>query len=86
MPFAIIKQKVIFKIVKKNFNPPYQGSEKSQKPIISQKMKIIVLGCLIAQMKRFDALITAQKTPELCKVPFWKKNQEKSRKITIFQK
>ena len=27
----------------------------------------------MAQMKRFDALITAQKTPALCEVPFWKK-------------
>ena len=37
-------------------------------------MKIIVWGCLIAQMKRYDALITTQKTPALCKVPFWKKS------------
>ena len=36
-------------------------------------MKIIVWGCLIAQMKRFDALITTQKTPALCEVPFLKK-------------
>ena len=29
-------------------------------------MKIIVWGCLIAQMKCFDALITTQKTQALC--------------------
>ena len=39
-------------------------------------MKIIVGGCLIAQMKRFDALITTQKTPALCKVTFWKKSRK----------
>ena len=53
-----------------------QGSEKLQKHIISQKMKIIVLGRLIAQMKRFDALVTTQKTPALYKVPFWKKSRK----------
>ena len=58
------------------FDPPYQGSENFQKPIIGQKMKIIVWGCLIAQMKRFDALITTQKTPALCEVPFWKKSRK----------
>ena len=68
---------------------PYQGSEKLQKPIISKKMKIIVWGCLIAQMKRFDALITTQKTPALCEVPFWKKSRKIAQndnfsKITIF--
>ena len=40
------------------------------------KMTIIVGGCLIAQMKRFDALITTQKTPALCEVPFWKKSKK----------
>ena len=39
-------------------------------------MKIIVLGCLIAQMKRFDALITTQKTPVSAKSHFGK-NPEK---------
>ena len=54
-------------------DPPYQGSESLKKPIISQKMKIIVWGFLISQMKRFDALITTQKTPAFCKVPFLRK-------------
>ena len=40
------------------------------KPIITQKMKIIVRGCLMAQMKRFDVLITRQKNPALCEVSF----------------
>ena len=62
------------------FDPPYRGSENFQKPIISQKMKIIVWGYLIAQIKRFDALITTQKTPALCKVPFKKKKSRKSAK------
>ena len=52
------------------FDPPYQGSENVQKPIIGRKIKIIVWGCLIAQMKRFDALITMQKNPALWEVPF----------------
>ena len=50
---------------------------------------MIVLGCLIAQMKRFDALITTQKTPALCEVPFWKKSRKIAQnyhfsKMTIF--
>ena len=66
-----------FLMIKKfTFYPCYQGFEKLQKRIISQKLKIIVLGCLIAQMKRFDALIKTQKTPALCKVPFWKKSRK----------
>ena len=52
-------------------------------------MKIIEWGFLIAQMKRFDALITIQKTPALCKVPFWKKSRKIAQndhfaKMTIF--
>ena len=39
-------------------------------------MKIIVQGCLIAQMKRFDALITTQKKPRSLQSPI----PEKSRK------
>ena len=89
MPFAIIKLKIILKILKIDFWPLYQGSEKLQKPIISRKIKIIVWGCLIAQMKRFDALITTRKTPVLCKVPFRKKSRKNAQnynfsKITIF--
>ena len=48
------------------FYPRYQGSEKWQKPIITQKKKNIVWGCLIAQMMRFDGLITTQKNSDLC--------------------
>ena len=71
------------------FDPPYQGSENFQKPIIGRKMKIIVWGCLIAQMKRFDALITTQKTPALWEVPFRKKSRKTAQndhfsKMTIF--
>ena len=43
-------------------------------------MKIIVCGCLIAQIKRFDALITMQ----LSAMSHSGKNQEKSTKITFF--
>jgi hypothetical protein len=39
-------------------------------------MKIMLAGCLIAQMKRFDALITMQKTSALCEVPFLKKSRK----------
>ena len=39
-------------------------------------MKIIVWGCLIAQMKRLDALITTQKTSTLCNVPLLKKSRK----------
>ena len=57
--------------------PSYHGSQKWQKKtIINQKMKIIVLGCLIAQMKRFDVLITTQ-NPQLSVKSHFGKNQEK---------
>ena len=39
-------------------------------------MKIIVLGCLIAQMKRFDVLITTQ-NPQLSVKSHFGKSQEK---------
>ena len=55
------------------FDPPYQQSEKLQKPIISQKMKIIVWGSLIAEMKRFDALITTQKKTSALQSPILEK-------------
>ena len=66
------------KILKIDFGPlpPYQGSEKSQKAIISQKM--------IAQIKRFDALITTQKKTQRSAKSHFGKNKEKSPKITIF--
>jgi hypothetical protein len=53
-------------------------------------MKIIAQGCLIAQMKRFDALITTQKKPQLsAKYHFGKKSNiiaqnDQSSKISIF--
>ena len=83
MPFAIIKLKIILKI---NFDPPYQGSENFQKPIIGRKMKIIVWGCLIAEMKHFDALITTQKIPALWEVPFWKKSKKNVQNDTLRKK
>ena len=67
------------------FYPRFQGSKKLQEPIIIQKIKIIVRGCLIAQMKRLDALITSQKTSTLCNIPLLK-SLEKPPKITIFPK
>ena len=33
---------------------------------------------MIAQMRRFDALNTTQKTSALCKIPFLKKNKKKT--------
>ena len=49
-------------------------------------MKIIVWGCLIAQMKRFDALIATQKNPSSLQSPVSKKEEKKMPKITTFQK
>ena len=43
-------------------------------------MKIIVWGCLIAQMKHQDTLIATQKTSTFCNVPLLKKNQENPQK------
>ena len=62
------------------FDPPYQGSEKTDPPIIWRKMKIMLVGCLIAEMKRFDALITTQKNLSSLRSPISekiKKNHEK---------
>ena len=51
-------------------------------------MKIIVLGYLVAQMKRLDALDTMQKTPTLKTVPLLKKSgkihQKKSFKKKLY--
>ena len=47
-------------------------------------MKIIVWGCLIAQMKRLDALITTQKTLTLCNVPLLKKSRKTPKKYNFF--
>ena len=49
-------------------------------------MKIILDGCLIALMKRFDALVTMQKTSALCKVPFLTKSTKKNAKNDYFFK
>ena len=48
-------------------------------------MKIIVRGCLIAQMKRFDALIQ-RKEPQLSARSHFGKNLEKNNKIAHFSK
>ena len=67
MPFVIRILKIIWKILKIYFWPPYQGSknlQKKKKKHYKQKIKIIMWGCLIAQMKRVDALITTGK-PQL---------------------
>ena len=49
------------------------------------KMKIIVGGCLIDEIKRFDGLFTMQKTPALYKFQIVKKSR-KTDKIGIFLK
>ena len=85
MPLAILKIKIIFKFSKINFRPPLPGAEIFQKPIIRQKMKIILCGCLIAQMKRFDALITTQKKPQLSARSYFLKNQEKAQKMAFLK-
>ena len=73
--------KFFSKNCKTEFLPRYQGSEKMPPPIIWQKIKIILEGRLIAQMKHFDSLITPQKTSALCKVPFLKKSRETFKKL-----
>ena len=50
-----------------------------------QKMNVIVRGCLIDQMKRFDALITTPKTPSLCKVPFLKKSRKTEKNVNFWK-
>ena len=64
------------------FNPRYKGSEKLflKKPIKTPKIKIIIWGCLIAQMKRFDALITTQKKPSSLQGPIPEKIKKNSQK------
>ena len=49
-------------------------------------MKIIVWGCLIAQMKRLDALVTTQKTPTLKTVPLLKKSGKTTKKRSFLKK
>ena len=83
MAYAIRKLKIFFLTFFLMFYTRYKGSEK---PNITQNMKIIVQGCLIAQMKRFDALITTQKIPALCKVPFIKREKKKRPKKMVIHK
>ena len=64
------------------FYPSYEGCEK--KTTITQKMKIIVLWCLIAQMKRFDALITTQNKPSSLQSTIPEKKSRKSAKNDRF--
>ena len=78
--FYHTKNKNYFQNFQNLFLTPPTGGLNLQKPIIGQKMKIILWGCLIAQMKRFDALITTQKKPQLSARPHFLKNQEKAPK------
>ena len=64
------------------FYPGHQVSEKLQEAIITQKLKVIVRGCLITQMKRFDAPIKMQKTQLSARSHFFK-NQEKPKKKDV---
>ena len=66
--------------------PSYQVSKNFQKPIIGQKIKIIVWGCFIAQMKRFDALITMQKNPSSLRSPISLKIKKNLQKMVFFLK
>ena len=49
-------------------------------------MKIIVGGCLIAQMKRFDALISTQNKPSGLGGPISLKIKKRRQKMVIFEK
>ena len=68
------------------FYPWYKGSEKLlKKNIITKKeIKIIVCGCLIAQMKRLDALVTMQKTPTLKTVPLLRKSGKTTKTVFFY--
>ena len=83
VPFVITNHPTFFFSPKTLFDPPYQGSEKTDPYIIWRKMKIILDGYLIAYMKRFDALIKTQKTSALWDVPFLKKKNEILLNMTI---
>ena len=80
----MLKMETIFKNFKTEFLPPEVW--KNGPPIMWQKMKIMLAGCLIAQMKRLDALITTQKKPQLSAKSYFWKNQEKTQKMGIFEK
>ena len=79
MPYDIRKLKIIFFKLFSLFYRCYQESERLQKCIITQKIKIIVQWCLVAQMKRLDALITTQK-PQLFVMYRCQKKSRKTRK------
>ena len=55
------KTEIIFLIKIFRFTPATKDLKNFKKTILTQQMKIIVRGCLIAQMKRLVALITAHK-------------------------
>ena len=63
----------------------FSSNTSLQKPIISQKMKIIVWGCLIAQMKRFDVLITTQKNPSSLQGPISLKIKKRKKNNIFFK-
>ena len=60
------------------FTPGTGGLKNCKKPIITQKMKIIVWGCLIAQIKRLDALVTMQNNLNSLQCTVAKKNFKKN--------
>ena len=49
-------------------------------------MKIIISGCLIAQMKRLDALVTNKKNPNSSNCTVAEKIRKKTPKTVIFEK
>ena len=74
------------KILKLNFGPPYQGSEKTNPAIIWQKLKIILEGCFTAWMMRFDSMITTPKNTQVSAMSHLWKNQEKTPKNGVLEK
>ena len=75
MPYAIrIFLLYIFFLLKFYVLPPVQGVWKMVKTHYIPRMIIIVWGCLIAQTKRIDALVTTQKPPTLLNVPLLRKS------------
>ena len=67
------------------FYPRYGGSENCKTLLWPQKQKTIVWGCLIAQMKRLDALITMHKTWTPCNVPLLKKSRKIPKNYIFFK-
>ena len=72
----LVKKITNKKSLKNSKPPPYEGSKKKIKTHYKPKMKIIGLGCLMAQMKRHDTLIATQKTLTLCDVRLLKKSRK----------